>query len=139
MVTSLHTFGGGERLLEQIERRLRSRDGVLDVVSDSARDYGREVFATDGFGQWPADSLHTVDLKGGSRVLVDSGRLMADITGAPQVEGESVVVGTDLPYAKFLQAGANGAPRRNPTPDPGRQRVAAVAERLLDHLVDGAV
>lgn len=141
MVTGLHYSGGAERFLDGIHDRLSNRDRVLDVLGDEARGYGREVFATGGFGTWAPDSLHTVTLKGSGRVLVDSGRLMADVTGTPAVDegAETVTVGTDAPYFGYLKGGANGAPARNPTPPPSASRVTRIAERLLDFVVDGGV
>ncbi|GAA4117426.1 hypothetical protein GCM10022215_18040 [Nocardioides fonticola] len=139
MVTGLRYSSGAERLLDHIGRNLADRRGLLDVIAEEGQDYGREVFASGGFGSWAPDSLHTVDLKGSSRVLVDTGRLMSDVTGAPGVSesAETVTVGSDAPYVGYLKGGANGAPRRDPTPQPSAQRVTRVAERLLDHVVGG--
>lgn len=124
-------------LLQGIVDRLDNPRGALTLLGGLLADYEREVFATRGFGRWPADDPATVSLKNSGRVLVDTGGLLENLTDA-QIDGDSVKVnqGTSK-QAAFLKRGARGMPRRDPAPMPDQNRVADWADQLLGYLVDG--
>lgn len=126
------------RLLHGIVERLENEDGMLRVLGGEMHDYVEQVFDTANFGQWAPLSPTTVALKGSSRILVDSGSLLDDLTGQRgRVQGESVVIETDERSAGYLAKGARGMPQRDPLPEPPNRVVDEWADELLQHLVHG--
>ncbi|MBB3041020.1 hypothetical protein [Nocardioides soli] len=124
-------------LLDDIGDRLGRPDEMLDLLVDRVHEYERDLFASGGNGQWPALSAKTVALKGSSRVLVDSGDLLADLTTARDLMGDEAVVASDRAYARFHKSGTGRMPRRDPSPQPPEQLVAQWSEDLLGYVVDG--
>lgn len=124
-------------LLDDIGDRLGRPDEMLDLLVDRVHEYERDLFATGGNGQWPALSSKTVALKGSSRVLVDTGGLLDDLTSDRDLLSDEAVVGTDVAYAGFLKTGTGRMPRRDPAPAPSEEKVADWCEDLLGYVVDG--
>lgn len=57
-----------------------SAEKALGRVGYAARNIVLEAFKTGGFGQWPALSSKTVQEKGSSKILIDTGILRGSIT-----------------------------------------------------------
>lgn len=128
---------GTAEQLAGIRRRLDDGRGLLQQCGLLLEEYERDVFATRGRGQWASLDSDTVELKGSTRVLVDTGNLLKNLTSA-KVEGESVVVNQgDAYYGRFLRDGERGMPRRDPAPEPSGSVRETWSEQLLGYLVDG--
>jgi len=110
---------------------------LLDEAADDLVEYQEEVFATGGFGAWAPLDPKTVALKGSSRILVDTGGLLRDLTARPKVRGDSAEVSTDHAGAPHLKAGARGMPKRDPSPAPHPRVLHEWSQGLLDTLVQG--
>ena len=124
-------------VLREIHDRLDRPDALLRHMGLMLEDYEREVFATRDHGGWQTLDPATVDLKGTSRVLVDSGALLAELTSAT-IEGETVVVNQgDAFYGRFLRDGERGMPRRDPAPEPHPSTQEEWAEDILAFLTAG--
>lgn len=129
---------GPRRRLGRIEERLDDPQGMLRHLLPELHDYEAEVFATEGHGEWAPNAAGTLETKGSGRVLVNTGALMADLTGGRgDVSGETLSVGTSKAYAGYLRDGARGMPRRNPTPTPDNGTVREWGTHLLTYVVDG--
>lgn len=124
---------GAERLLHGIKERASDGDRLLSVLSEDIGDYEAEVFASGGHGAWPADSEETLRRKSGSRVLVDSGALLDELTSeaAISVLGDTLTLASSLPYTKYI------AGRRDPVPEPDSGDVRNWADQVLGFLVTG--
>jgi phage gpG-like protein len=126
-----------ERFIDGIGDRLNRPDQLLDVLVDEAHKYEDEVFATGGHGSWPALSAGTVALKGSSRILVDSGDLLAALTTSSDLMGDDASISADVAYAGYLKRGTGRMPARDPAPEPPQSVVNDWAETLLDEIVTG--
>lgn len=123
--------------LEQMVGRVNNQRGLMGILARDLEDYERQAFATRGFGTWPADDADTVDQKGSSRVLVDTGGLLRQLTSA-RILGDTVIVDQGSHFhARFLRDGDRGMPRRNPAPKPTRTHVQKWAEHVLGYIVRG--
>lgn len=131
-------------LLDGIVGRLKQPTPLLKLMADEIRDYEGKVFASRGFGAWPALDPVTSAEKHGGALLVDTGGLLRSLTRYPapnaveRIAGDSVTVATDDVAAIMHQHGRH-VPKRNPAPAPSRAVVAGWAQTLLDALLDGAV
>lgn len=125
-------------LLDDIRGRLDSRL-PLQVLGDALVDYERQAFATRGFGTWDGLDPETIAEKGSSRVLIDNGDLLRELTSPSslQYSGDTVTLATSQLSALFAKRGARGAPKRDAAPKPTSQHVAGWAEELLGALVTG--
>lgn len=109
----------------------------MSLLARDLEDYEAEVFATRGFGAWARDDTDTVEQKGSSRVLVDTGGLLRQLTSA-RVYGDTVVVDQGTQFqARFLRDGDRGMPRRDPAPKPTRRHVQRWADHVLGYIVTG--
>lgn len=126
-------------LLDDITQRLDHPRPLLEVAGDALIDYEREAFASSGFGTWANNDPETVMEKGSSRVLVDSGNLLRDLTSRSSLrfDDDSVTLSTDKVGAIMAKRGARGAPKRNAAPKPSSQHVEGWAERILGALLGG--
>lgn len=123
--------------LRQMSARAASPRPLMTLLARDLEDYEKEAFSTRGFGTWPADDSDTVDQKGSSRVLVDTGGLLRQLTSA-RIMGETVIVDEGSHFeARFLRDGDRGMPRRNPAPKPTSSHVQKWADRLLRFIVTG--
>ncbi|HXH77313.1 hypothetical protein [Nocardioides sp.] len=128
--------GPREHLDSMIDRLLNPRP-MMTMLGHSLEEYEREVFRTRGFRSWAPDDADTVEQKGDSRVLVDTGQLLRQLTSA-RVVGDTVVVDQgDAFYAGFLRDGKGGMPRRDPAPKPSRRHVERWADQVLGYIVTG--
>lgn len=127
----------GSGLLDDIERRLDRPEQLLDVLVDEVHRYETDVFATGGHGTWPALDPETAARKGSSRILVDSGDLLAALTSSADLLGDSLAVTADVAYAGFHKTGTGRMPRRDPAPEPPASVTGEWARTLLDAIVDG--
>lgn len=125
------------RLLHDISDRVDHPAGLLDVLVDEIHDYERDVFATGGHGTWPALAEGTLRQKAGSRVLVDSGDLLDQLTSNKDLLSDEAVVAADVEHARFHRYGTSRMPRRDPTPTPPGAVVEDWARTALDYIVDG--
>ncbi|TIC78780.1 hypothetical protein [Nocardioides sp. GY 10127] len=127
-------------LLDGIIGRLDSADPLLGFLLDKLTDHEAQVFATRGFGAWPNLDPDTTREKGSSRVLVDTGGLLDALTDpssrAYTRHGESLELDPPDP-ARYLAAGARGAPRRDPIPAPTPFTLTTWGSDLLDAIVSG--
>lgn len=124
--------------LADMAERVRSRS-IMGVLARGLEEYEREVFATRGFGAWAADDEDTLERKSGSRVLVDTGGLLRQLTHADVAfGGDSVQVdqGTAF-HARFLRDGDRGMPRRDPAPRPTSRHVRSWADQVIGYIVTG--
>lgn len=129
---------GARTELAGMAERVQSRS-LMTVLARGLEDYQREVFATRGFGAWPRNDEDTLEQKSGSRVLVDTGGLLRQLTHADVAfAGDSVQVdaGT-LFHARFLKDGAGAMPRRDPAPRPTPRHVQRWADQLVGYIVTG--
>lgn len=129
-----------ERRLDQVAGRLDARH-LLSMIGDELVDHVEEAFVTGGFGEWAPLDPATIRAKGSSRILVDTGGLLASLITPSAVEefGETVRLATDHPGAGPLKRGARGMPERNATPAPDRSTLNGWATRLARYAVDGGV
>lgn len=121
-----------EALLGGIADRIEQPRSLLSALSDELVDHERDAFATAGFGEWAPLRPSTIARKGSSRILIDTGSLMAALTrpSSVRIDSEAATITADgIDYAKFHTG------RRNPTPEPPQARVEQWAESLLDALV----
>lgn len=123
--------------LNAMANRVEGR-ASMTLLADLVEEEQASLFASSGRGQWAANDPATVLQKGGSRVLVDSGLLLRELT-AVRVAGDDVVVdaGAASEYARHLRNGARGMPKRDPSPDPSPATVTKWADALLGHIVEG--
>lgn len=124
--------------LAGMAERVRSRS-LMTILARDLEDYERDVFATRGFGAWPANDADTLEQKSGARVLVDTGGLLRQLTRADiAFAGDSVQVdqGTAF-HARFLRDGDRGMPRRDPAPRPTSRHVQRWADHLIGYIVTG--
>lgn len=128
---------GAVDLLDDVTSRLNRPEQLLGVVVDEVHKYEQNVFDTQGNGTWPALSDTTVELKGSSRMLVDSGDLLAALTSSEDLLGEEAAVTADVAYAGFHKRGTSRMPRRDPAPEPPQSVVDDWAQALLDEIVQG--
>lgn len=129
-------------LLDGVRERLENPRPLLELMAEEIRDYERDVFATRGFGRWPALDPDYAKRKGGGRMLVDTGGLLDSLTRHPargavqRISGDSVTVAsTDV--AAIMHKHGRHVPRRDPAPAPPRRYVAKWAQTLLRAVVDG--
>lgn len=127
------------RLLEGIGDRLQQSRPLLAELGDELREHAEAAFATGGFGTWAPLSPQRVSEKGSSRILIDTGGLLDSLTGGGSVDidDESVTLSSDHPGGGFARAGARGAPRRDPLPEPPGGVVDDWADLALGFFVDG--
>jgi phage gpG-like protein len=129
-------------MLDAIEKRLANPRPLLEALADEIRDYESRVFATGGFGAWPALDPETLATKHGRRMLVDTGNLLQSLTRYPaadavqRITSDSVTVATTDVAAIMHQHGRH-VPKRNPAPAPSRSQVADWAHVLLSDLLEG--
>ncbi len=126
-------------LLTDIRQRLDSPRLLLEVAGDALIDYEREAFASSGFGSWASNDPDTVIEKGSTRVLVDTGGVLRDLSSRSSLKftDDSVTLSTDKVGAIMAKRGARGAPKRNAAPKPTSQHVEKWAEQILGALVTG--
>lgn len=130
------------RRLDGMAERAAGRS-TGSLIAELLQEYEKAVYATGNFGKWRPLSAQTIAQKGSSRVLVETGHLMRDLTAQPDVTLDDVSLFTGLPYAKFLKAGRynpeTGArvPKRNPVPGPTKRVRAMWAELLAKHIAEG--
>ena len=128
---------GPRGLLRDMAGRLNSPRPLMGILARELEDYEREQFATSGGGTWAPDDPDTTALKGGGRVLVDTGKLRRQLTSARVVEDTAVVDQGDAYYARYLRDGDRGMPRRNPAPKPDVKQVQHWADQVLHYVVTG--
>lgn len=130
-----------DTMLEGLLDRIEDPDPLLRFLGEEILDYEAEVFATGGFGVWAPLDPYTVKAKGSSRILVDTGGLLDELTRpggrSVRVVGDAVEVVSDDPVAGYLARGARGMPKRDPAPSPPASRVELWAEDLLGFIVGG--
>jgi hypothetical protein len=135
MLEVIFEGGRASSLLEGIADRLGSPHAMLDLLVDDVHEYERDVFATNGHGQWPALSPNT---DGSGRMLVDQGDLLAALTTNADLMGDSASVNADdVAHARFHGTGTSRMPRRDPAPPPPGSTVTEWAADLLGYVVDG--
>lgn len=124
--------------LASMAERVQSRS-IMSVLGRGLEEYEAEVFASRGFGAWPRNDEDTLDQKSGSRVLVDTGGLLRQLTRAKVAfAGDSVQVDAgDAFYARFLRDGDGAMPKRNPAPRPTSRHVRRWADQVIDYIVTG--
>jgi phage gpG-like protein len=129
-------------MLDELAAKLENPRPLLEVLADEIRDYERQVFATRGFGRWPALDLETARRKRGGRVLVDTGDMLASLTRYPARDAvqdfgaDSVTVATTDVAAIMHQHGRH-SPKRNPAPAPSSTQVRQWADTALRALLEG--
>lgn len=130
-----------DRMVVGILERIEDPDPLLRFLGEQVADFEAEVFATRGFGTWAPLDPATVQIKGSTRVLVDNGDLLDDLTrpsgGSIRHEEDSVAVITDEQAAAYLKRGARGMSVRDPAPEPPASRVERWAEDALGFIIDG--
>lgn len=129
-------------MLDELAGKIENPRPLLTVLADEIRDYERQVFATRGFGRWPAVDAETARRKRGGRVLVDTGDMLAALTRYPARDAvqdfttDSVTVATTDVAAIMHQHGRH-VPKRNPAPAPTRTHVRQWADAALRALLEG--
>lgn len=105
-------------LLTSMGDRAVNARPMLDDVADLLFQANRRLWATGGFGRWPASEAHPVD----PRVMFESGRLQAALTirgrdaAAVQIGRDDVFVGipagrSGIGYGRYHHLG-RGVPQR---------------------------
>lgn len=127
------------RFFDQMRERVARPGQMLDMLADDLVEFERQAFATRGFGSWSPLDAATIRAKGSSRVLVDTGTLMRDLTStsAVRVTDDEVTLDTDVAYAGFLQTGTSRMPARPPLPELDDSRASELADHVGRFLVDG--
>jgi hypothetical protein len=126
-----------ERMLEGSPTGSSTRARILQLLGEAMVEYETDVFATRGHGTWAPLDPATIAAKGSSRILVDTGGLLAASPAAPRSTGSpSRSTGTE--YAGYLKYGARGMPRRDPAPEPDHSDVERWADEVLGFLSTGA-
>ena len=110
---------------------------VLDYLREGVADFFRRQAGPDG--PWEALAQSTVERKGHGRILFDSGRLQAALTGHTadsivEVTRLSLIYGVDLFRALKHEGGLFGLPRRGFMPY-GHQVDDFVARRATEHIL----
>lgn len=129
-------------MLEVLERKLANPRPLLEVLAEQIRDYEGQVFATRGFGRWPALDAETARRKRGGRVLVDTGDMLASLTRYPAANavqdlGTDTVTVASTDVAAIMHQHGRHVPKRNPAPAPSRNQVRKWADQMLSVLLDG--
>lgn len=60
--------------------RGKKAERALGLIGVTATNISKEAFTTRGYGQWPELSQSTIDAKGSSQILIDTGALRNSIT-----------------------------------------------------------
>ena len=58
----------------------RPAETALELIGIKAQSISQEAFTSSGYGQWPALSPKTIEKKGSSQALIDTGTLRNSIT-----------------------------------------------------------
>jgi phage gpG-like protein len=107
-------------------------DQVADIVNAS----NRRRFQTEGAGTWAPLDPATVERKGSSRLLVDTGSLLRAMTSerARQTSRDELAIGgEEVPYASFVDKGTVHMPAReltDLTPSERRQIAGLVSDHI---------
>ena len=123
------------------QRRARSVGrNVSPIMLEYLRETVRQYYLSQGGpgGPWPPLAASTVAKKGHATILLESGRLIASLTGRTadsilDVARLSMRYGTQVPYAKYHEAG-EGVPERAFMPE-GRAAADFAARRGLENIL----
>lgn len=129
--------GGGVRLLAEVQGRLSNLTPALTAIKEVALDSIRQTFTAGG----RPESWQPLKYRVGTPLIL-TGRLRASITG--EVQGSSVVLGTNLVYAAIHQFGGTGTWGKTPVTIPARPYMllqpaddGTIAQILTAHLTRG--
>ena len=96
---------------------------LWEAFGEIMGDIEREQFETEGHGEWPGLAASTIERKGHSEILVDTGKLrdsLVNPAAAMQISARSMSYGTDVDYAGYHQSGTPKMPQRQVISDPFR-------------------
>ena len=120
-----------DRVLGDFQASLADYSPALRLIADDFREMVSEQFASEGRAggtPWAGLAPSTARRKrGGSSLLVSSGALLRSFSdsGAPghleEIDGQSLTIGSSLPYALFHQTGAGWGFGRDESPMTPRQ------------------
>lgn len=85
---------------------------AMDVVASDLEAEVVEMFPTQGQGSWPDNAQSTIDKKGSSQPMVDSGDLQDSIRASSGPDWAQAA--TDKNYIRFHLLGGPKIPKRNP-------------------------
>ncbi len=111
--------------------RLRDKRPILEAGGAALAGLAQRAFRDAALrpSTWPALAPSTLERKGGrGNMLIDTGALFSSI-GAQPPSAERIEVGTDRPYAPFLQHGTAKMPARPFVPFQDDTRLTPAAER----------
>lgn len=117
-----------------IGRRAKDMKPALTDVAEVIRQATDQRFRTGGDGDWPKLSPATLRQRtsGSTKPLIDTGRLRASLTSSAavqQIKSDSVTVGTDVAYAKYV------AGKRPPMPPIDGPLLRKIDKTLTDRIV----
>lgn len=133
---------GLDDIVDRLNRVSASREDILLLIGNQARDQTLTRIAATGLAPsgspWAPLAASTIASKRpGSRIMVDSGRLLSSI--AMDVVGDEARLNTPLPYALYHQEGTSRMPARPIFGLEGEnlQEVVTTIENFINDILGG--
>lgn len=130
-------------MVTTIMQRASEPTPLLQIAAEEMAVYATDVFASRAWGAWAPNDPAWARAKGGGRVLVDTGNLLASLTqphvhdAVRRVVGEQMLYSTKHPAAEHLKRGSRGMPKRDPLPEPRPDVARRIAQRIGSAVVEG--
>ena len=112
-------FRSLERQLRDVEAEAKDLSNFIkETAVPLVRKEVKRLFDSGGYFQWPALAPSTVARKGHSRILIDTRRLIRSVTlessadKVIEITDNSLVFGTNVPYARYHEEGTSRLPKR---------------------------
>jgi phage gpG-like protein len=96
-------------LFRELKQNSQDLSPALRMIEQELLDSIEDIFETEGHGNWPKLHPKTVEAREkegkAGMMLQKTGQLVASIQSGGQITSNEVIVGTNVPYAGFLQEG----------------------------------